>query len=63
MARTLQEFCLTAHNGIAVNRQIRIRDQERAPIAVDIKRFLRENSTQDHYTFTLTADIMEAHDK
>ena len=33
-------------NGIAVNRRTRIRDQERAPIAVDLKRSMRKKKNQ-----------------
>ena len=50
-------------NGIMVNKRTRMRDQERAPIAVDLKRFTREKSTHDEYTFALTADATEAHRK
>ena len=38
-------------HGIDVNTHIRIRDQERAPIAADVKRFLREKSTHGTPTF------------
>ena len=48
-------------HGIDVNTRIRIRDQERAPIAADVKRFLREKSTHGTPTFALSADISEAH--
>ena len=48
-------------HGIAVNRRTRIRDQERAPIAADIKRLMREKSTINEPTFALTADVSEAH--
>ena len=48
-------------HGIAVNRRVRIHDQERAPTAADMKRFLREKATMDHQTFALTADIKEDH--
>ena len=43
-------------NGIYVNRRTRIRDQERSPIAVDLKRLMREKSQRGRRTFALTAD-------
>ena len=48
-------------NGIYVNRRTRIRDQERSPIAADIKRLMREKSRRDRRTLALTADVTEAH--
>ena len=48
-------------HGIDVNTRTRIRDQERAPIAADVKRVLREKAKQGEPTFALTADISEAH--
>ena len=48
-------------HGIAVNHRTRIRDQERAPIAADLKRVMREKSKTDEPTFALTADVTEAH--
>ena len=48
-------------HGIDVNTRIRIRDQERAPIAADVKRVLREKAGLEEPTFALTADISEAH--
>ena len=48
-------------NGIHVNKRTRIRDQERSPIASDVKRYMREKSTIGERTFALTADIKEAH--
>ena len=48
-------------NGIAVNRRTRIRDQERAPVAADITRVVREKARIGEETFTLTADVVEAH--
>ena len=48
-------------NGIAVNRRTRIRDQERAPVAGDFKRVMRENARLGETTFALTADVAEAH--
>ena len=48
-------------NGIHVNKRIRLRDQERAPIAADIKRLMREKSRVGEKTFALSADVSEAH--
>ena len=48
-------------HGINVNSRIRLRDQERAPIAADLKRTMREKAKLDELTFALTADITEAH--
>ena len=48
-------------HGISVNSQIRVRDQERSPIAADIKRILRKKSRAGLRTFALTADVAEAH--
>ena len=48
-------------HGIDVNTRIRIRDQERAPNAGDVKRYLREKASLETPTFALTADISEAH--
>ena len=48
-------------HGIDVNTRIRKRDQERAPTAADVKRFLRVKSSHETPTFALTADISEAH--
>ena len=48
-------------HGIDVNTRIRIRDQERAPIAADVKRHLREKASLETPTFALAADISEAH--
>ena len=47
-------------NGIHVNKKTRVRDQERSPIASDVKRYMREKSTIGEKTFALTADIKEA---
>ena len=47
-------------HGIDVNTRIRIRDQERAPIAADVKRFMRKSSLETP-TFALKADISETH--
>ena len=48
-------------NGIAVNRRTRIRDQERSPVAADLKRVMREKARLGQRTFALTADVAEAH--
>ena len=48
-------------NGIYVNRRTRIRDQERSPIAADLKRLMREKSRRGRRTMTLTLDVAEAH--
>ena len=46
---------------ITVNTRTRIRDQERAPTAFDLKRSMREKAYMDVRTFALTADVSEAH--
>ena len=48
-------------HGIAVNKRTRIRDQERAAIAADLKRAIREKSIVGERTFALTADVAEDH--
>ena len=48
-------------HGIDVNTSTRIRAQERAPIAADLKRAMREKSQVEEKTFALTADVSEAH--
>ena len=48
-------------HGITVNTRTRIRDQERGPIAADLKRVMREKSRVGVPTFALTADVSEAH--
>ena len=48
-------------NGIYVNRRTRIRDQERSPIAADLKRLMRQKSRRGRRTLALTADVAEAH--
>ena len=48
-------------HGITVNTRTRIRDQERGPIAADLKRIMREKSRVGVSTFALTADVSEAH--
>ena len=45
----------------SVKSRTRIRDQERAPIASDIKRAMRETSPNGEETFELTSDGSEAH--
>ena len=58
---------ITAHvlfdgtHGLSVNSRTRLRDQERAPIAADPKRAMREKAKQDELTFAHTADVTEAH--
>ena len=47
--------------GIAVNHRTRTRDQERAPIAADQKRIMREKSKTEEPTFALSADATEGH--
>ena len=46
-------------NGLAVNTRTRIRDQERSPIASDLKRCMREKAEMQQPTFALTADVSE----
>ena len=48
-------------NGIQVNKRTSWRDQERAPIAADIKRLMRQKAAMGERTFALTADVAEAH--
>ena len=48
-------------NGLQVNTRTRLRDQERSPIAADLKRAMREKATLGVRTFALTADVKEAH--
>ena len=48
-------------HGVNVNTRSRVRDQERSPIAADIKRILLEKSVAGLSTFALTADVTEAH--
>ena len=45
----------------SVNKRTRIRDQERAPIAADLKRSMREKAREGLTTFALTADVPEVH--
>ena len=44
-------------NGSYVNNSTHLRDQERSPVAGDIKRFMREKARVGEPTFGLTADI------
>ena len=48
-------------NGTYVNSSTHLRDQERSPVAGDIKRFMRKKARVGELTFGLTADIKEAH--
>ena len=48
-------------HGSCVNTRTRLRDQERAPIAADLKRTMREKAKLDELTFALSADVSEAH--
>ena len=48
-------------NGIDANRRTIMRDQERGPIAANIKRVLREKEKSQYHSFALTADVTEAH--
>ena len=48
-------------NGVEVNKRTRVRDQERAPIAADLKRVMREKARFGERTFALTADVKEAY--
>ena len=43
-----------------MNTRTRIREQERSPVASDLKRAMREKASQDEPTFALTADVSEA---
>ena len=48
-------------HGLCVNTRTRLRDQERAPIAADLKRSMRGKAKVDELTFALSADVTEAH--
>ena len=48
-------------NGNFVNTSTHLRDQERAPVAPDLKRLMREKAKAGEVTFGLTADVKEAH--
>ena len=47
-------------HGIDVNTSTRIRDQERSPIAADLKRAMQKKSQLEEKTFALPADVSEA---
>ena len=47
--------------GLAVNTRTRIRDQERSPIAAELKRTMRGKTELGQPTFALTTDVSEAH--
>ena len=44
-----------------MNRTTRIRDQERAPVAADLKRAMREKSKTGQKTFALSADVSDTY--
>ena len=46
-------------NGLSVNTRTRLRDQERAPVAADLKRAMREKAKLDEMTFALSADVVK----
>ena len=48
-------------NGNFVNTSTHLRDQERAPVAPDLKRLMRQKAKTGEVTFGLTADVTEAH--
>ena len=48
-------------HGLCVNSRTRLGDQERAPIAADLKRSMREKAKVDELTFALSADVTDAH--
>ena len=48
-------------NGNSVNTSTLLLDQERAPVAPDLKRLMREKAKAGEVTFGLTADVKEAH--
>ena len=48
-------------NGNFVNTSTHLRDQERAPVAPDLKVLMREKAKTGDVTFGLTADVKEAH--
>ena len=48
-------------NGSFVNTSSTLRDQERAPVAADPKRLMREKAGLGQVTFGLTADVKEVH--
>ena len=48
-------------NRLEVNERTRVRDEERAPIAADLKRSMRARAARGEATFAVTADVSEAH--
>ena len=48
-------------HGVQVNKRIRVRDQDRCPTAVDIKRVQRQQALGSTSIFGLVADVAEAH--
>ena len=46
---------------LEVNKRTRVRDQERTPIAQELKRSTRAEATRGEATFAVTADVSEAH--
>ena len=46
--------------GLCANSRTRLRDQERAPVAADLKRAMREKARIDELFSALTADVTEA---
>ena len=44
-------------SGLEVNKRTRVRDQERAPIAADLKRSLRAKAARGEAMFAVIADI------
>ena len=52
---------LDGTRSVPINSRIRVRDQERSPIAADLKRALRQRSARKESSMAITADIKEAH--
>ena len=52
---------LDGTNGLEVNKRTQVRDQERAPIAADLRRSTRAKAARGETTFAVTADVSEAH--
>ena len=48
-------------HGVRINKDIRVRDQDRGPAAPDLRRFLRELARVGGPFFALTADVKDAH--
>ena len=61
LGKLVRRVLFDGTHGINVNSRIRLRHQERAPIAADLKRTMREKAKLDELTFALTADVTEAH--